>query len=113
MQTLVKLGAYRRHFSSDGVHTLQHLAQRVVVESIVGQQVEYDNALPLAIAVKAAGALHQPGRIPGQVIINQNVAAFVQVEPFAARFGRDHKLRRFVEVVNALALFLQAHAPVD
>jgi len=66
----------------------------------------------LADAVDAADALFQPGRIPGQIEINDAVAK-LQVNAFTAGVGRDQELVPGAEQFHLPHLFFAAERTVN
>jgi hypothetical protein len=75
--------------------------------------VEDDDALRLTVTVETADALHQPHRVPRQVVIDHDVAVALQVDALAARFGGDQELGRFLEAGDRLAPQWMGHGTVD
>ena len=61
--------------------------------TIRGCKIEYETVLPLAVTVDAAHALFKAVRIPGDIIIKENMAA-LQVNTFACRLCCNENLYR-------------------
>jgi hypothetical protein len=71
--------------------TLEHAA----LDGIGGHKIEDQAIALLTIAVDTAHALLQPVRIPGDVIVEQDMAA-LQIDPFAGRLSCHQDLDRTV-----------------
>ena len=71
----------------------------------------------LTIAVDAAHALFQAGRIPGDVVIDHDPAE-LEVDPLGRRVGADHETRApfaagLAEALDLLLALGVVHAAVD
>src|SRR3546814_3558498 len=76
-------------------------------------QVEGQDVLLLAIAVEPSDALRQAHGIPRQVVIDQDVAAAMQVDAFAARLRGYEELAVLLEKLNGSQALIHVHRAID
>src|SRR5262249_6881308 len=74
---------------TDFLELIKQTLQHTTLDGIGSHKIEDQTIALLAIAVNAAHALLKPIRIPGDVIVEQDVAA-LEVDPFASRL-RGHQ----------------------
>ena len=90
-----------------GAHRLKLFEQALEELSLDGvgcAEVEDDAAVLLADAVDASHPLLEPDGVPGQVVVDHQVAE-LQVDPFPCRLRRDADLSLLVKkLLDALAL---------
>src|SRR5581483_10792514 len=76
---------------------LQQPEQEAALDRVLGAEVEDPDLRLLADPVDAAHALLEPHRVPGQVVVDHQVAE-LEVDPLARRLGRHADLPVQVEV---------------
>ncbi len=69
------------------------LAEDLAFDGVGGDEVEDQAVLELAVAVNAAHALFEPVGVPGDVVVEQDMAA-LEVDAFARGFGGHKDLNR-------------------
>ena len=84
---------------------LQELEEPRVRGVLPVQEVEHEHVVLLPVAVAATDALLHPLRVPGQIVVHQQVAE-LEVESLCARLGGDEDLRLLLEVDHQLAPLL-------
>ena len=92
-------------FAADLLEPFEQLLQDAALAGVLGDEVEDQAVLFLAVTVDAADALFQADGIPGDVEVDHHPAE-LQVDAFAGGLGRDEYLGRFLE----LALGIDARA---
>jgi hypothetical protein len=78
---------------------------------VSGKQIDGMNNVPLTEAIHPPDALLEPDRIPGQLEIDYQAAAALQVQAFGACVGsQEHVGGPLVERLNSTAAFVSSKA---
>lgn len=76
---------------ADLLELLVQALEDAAFDGVGGDEVEDEAVLALAVAVDAAHPLLQAVRVPGDIVVEEDVAG-LEVDPFAGRFGGDEDL---------------------
>ena len=97
---------------TDLVELLEEPHEDLTLARVLGHQVEDEHLTGLAVAVDAAHPLLQPVRVPGDVVVDHQVAE-LQVDALAGRLGGDQHLGLVLEDALGRDPVLQTHPAVD
>ena len=76
---------------ADFLELVEQALQHIAFDRVGRHEIEDQAVVALAVAVDAAHALFEPIRVPGNVVVEQDVAA-LQVDALAGRLGGDQHL---------------------
>ena len=93
---------------ADFLQLAQQLAENLPLDRVRGDEVENVAVFRLAVTVDAAHPLLKASRVPGQIVIEQDIAA-LQVDAFAGSLGGDEDLG--ATLARAVAEFLLGAKP--
>ena len=90
---------------------LQHFAD-AKLDRIFKHEIDRPHRFGLADPIHSADSLFQPHRVPGDVVVDDDVSK-LQVQSLAAGVSRDEYAMRFPESILSLLAFLHIHGAIQ
>ena len=89
LQSRSKLHSDRGHVMNYLANACVHEIHHMSIKSLRRVEVKYHDILRLPVTVDSADTLHETHRVPGQVVVDHDMAAAMQVETFSAGLSRN------------------------
>ena len=108
--------AHRAEVLAHLVYLADHVGDEPQVRIVVAGEVVDEDVARLTVPVEAAVSLIEPGRVPGDLVVEQQPGSFLKVETFRGGIGGDENPYRVVRAVERVldpGALLLAHATVQ